>query len=200
MKIWFMWIILVISVQASTNMWVRAGNAYGIEPRLLYAISKVESNLRPYTVSVNYKKLSEEQRKRLYSLLKDRDIPHYTFTQVIEINSKNLLQAKEVVNFLDTNHYPSFDIGLMQINNVHKKYLARKNISLEKLLSEEVNLQVAAGILWSCYKRHGTSYKAINAYNGKIEGNPYYSKVFSVLSNLLLPTEDSSKELFYCVI
>ena len=57
-RIWILLIFLVMSAQATTNMWVSAGQAYGIEPRLLYAISKVESNLRPFVVSVNYKKFS----------------------------------------------------------------------------------------------------------------------------------------------
>lgn len=200
MRIWLVWIFLVISANATTNMWVSTGNAYGIEPRLLYAISKVESNLRPYNVSVNYKKISKAQQERLYKFLKYRNIPHYTFTQVIEIQNKNLSQAKAVVNFLDKNHYASFDIGLMNINNIHKKSLAKKHISLINLLDENVNLKVAAGILLNCYKKHGSSYEAINAYNGKVKNNPYYSKVFSVLQNLLLPNEDASKELFYCVL
>lgn len=200
MRVLLFWIILVISAQAATNMWVRTGNAYGIEPRLLYAISKVESNLHPYNVSVNYKKISAIKKKKLYKFLKARNIPHYTYTQVIEIQNKNLHQAKTVVRFLDRNHYSSFDIGLMNINNIHKESLAKKHISLENLLNEETNLEVAAGILLNCYKRHGTTYKAINAYNGRIKGNPYYSKVFAVLKNLLLPNENTSKTLFYAVL
>lgn len=197
MRILLLWIVLVISSHAVTNMWVRTGKAYGIEPRLLYAISKVESNLHPYNISVNYKKISAKQKKRLYKFLKYRHIPHYTYTLVIEIQNKNKNQAKEVLNFLERNHYASFDIGLMNINNIHKKSLAKRGISLENLLNQETNLKVAAGILLNCYKRHGSSYKAINAYNGRIKGNPYYSKVFAVLQNLLLPHENSSKELFY---
>lgn len=198
MRIFLLLFVLVISSNAMTNMWVRTGQAYGIEPRLLYAISKVESNLHPYNVSVNYKRISALQKKKLYKFLKAANITHYTYTQVIEIQNKDLAQAKTVVRFLDKNHYSSFDIGLMNINNIHKKSLAKRHISLENLLDEETNLEVAAGILLNCYKRHGgSSYKAINAYNGKIKGNPYYSKVFAVLQNLLLPNEDTSKELFY---
>lgn len=200
MRVLLLWVVLIISSHAATNMWVRTGNAYGIEPRLLYAISKVESNLHPYNVSVNYKKISALQKKKLYKFLKARDIPHYTYTQVIEIQNKNLHQAKTVIRFLDKNHYSSFDIGLMNINNIHKESLAKRHISLENLLDEEINLKVAAGILLNCYKRHGSNYKAINAYNGRIKGNPYYSKVFAVLKNLLLPNEDSSKTLFYAVL
>lgn len=189
-----------MSAQATTNMWVSAGQAYGIEPRLLYAISKVESNLRPFVVSVNYKKISYSQREGLYRMLRNKNIPFSTFTKVIEIDNKNISQAKEVISFLDGNHYPTFDIGLMQINNVHKKTLAKNGISLYSLLNEDTNLHVAAGILWTCYKKHQSSYKAINAYNGKIVGNNYYSKVFMVFNNLLLPSENASKQLFYCVI
>lgn len=189
-----------MSAQATTNMWVNAGQAYGIEPRLLYAISKVESNLRPFVISVNYKKLSYSQREGIYRMLKNKNISHHTFTKVIEIDNKNIFQAQQVISFLDSNHYPTFDIGLMQINNVHKKTLAKNGISLYALLNEDTNLHVAAGILWTCYKKHKSSHKAINAYNGRTIGNTYYSKVFTVLNNLLLPSEDASKQLFYCVI
>lgn len=200
MRTWFLLIFLGISLHAATNMWVTTGKAYGIEPRLLYAISKVESNLHPYNVSVNYKKITAAQKQKLYKYLKMRRIPYYTYTQVIEIHNKNMPQAKAVVRFLDKNHYSSFDIGLMNINNIHKRSLAKRGISLEDLLDEKTNLKVAAGILLYCYKRHGTNYKAINAYNGKIKGNPYYSKVFSVFKRLLLPNEDTSKQLFYCAL
>ncbi len=197
-KIWLLSIFLVI--QASANMWISAGQAYGIEPRLLYAISKVESNVRPWVISVNYKKLSSSQSKKLYSMLRTKKIFYNTFTKVIEIDNQDINQAKGVISFLDSNHYPSFDIGLMQINSIHKKTLAKNGITLDALLDENCNLHVAAGILWNCYKKHKSTHKAINAYNGKTVGNPYYSKVFSILNNLLLPTEDVSKRLFYCVI
>ncbi len=196
-RVFMLWLFLVVSAYAVNNMWIRTGNAYGIDPRLLYAISKVESNLRPYVVSVNYKKITKLQQDKLYSVLKSKNIPYKTFTKVIEIDNQDVSQAKFVISFLDQNNYPSFDMGLMQINNVHKGVLSDMKISLHQLLNQEINLNVSAGILWECYKKYGSTNKAINAYNGKIAGNTYYSKVSIELNKLLLPHETSSKRFFY---
>jgi hypothetical protein len=196
-KICLLLILLVIGAHATTNMWIRTGQSYGIDPRLLYAISKVESNLHPLVVSVNYRKINKIQRDRLYLMLKNKKIPFRTYTKVIAIDNQNLLQAEEVIDYLDNNHYKSFDIGLMQINNIHKSILKEHKISLRELLNENTNLNVAAGILWTCYKKHGSSYKAINAYNGRLVGNTYYAKVSAELHKLLLPHENVSKRLFY---
>jgi hypothetical protein len=119
---------------------------------------------------------------------------------VVSIYSKDVAEAKRVINFLDQNDYPSFDIGLMQINNVHKKTLSDLKISLHDLLNEETNLNVAAGILWNCYKKHRTNREAINAYNGRTIGNDYYARVSEVLSKLMLPHESASKNLFYRIL
>ena len=193
-------ILLVVSAYATTNIWARTGQAYGIEPRLLYAISKVESNVRPLVVSVNFTKLTKMQRDKLYALLQNRQIPFHTYTKVIEINNQNIAQASEIIDFLDANKYPSFDIGLMQINNIHKETLKAHKVSLHTLLDEDTNLNVAAGILWECYKKHRSNNKAINAYNGKLRGNTYYAKVSVELQKLLLPHERTSKRLFYRVL
>jgi soluble lytic murein transglycosylase-like protein len=181
-------------------MWTRTGQAYGIEPRLLYAISKVESNLRPFVVSVNFTKISKTQRNKLYSMLQNKRIPYKTYTKVIEINNQSSSQAIEVIDFLDANRYASFDIGLMQINNIHKETLKTHKISLHALLDEDTNLNIAAGILWECYKKNRTNYKTISAYNGSKRGNAYYTKVSAELQKLLLPHENSSKRLFYSVL
>lgn len=198
----FFWLLLLLSVgvHAATNMWIRTGEAYGIEPRLLYAISKVESNVRPLVISVNYQKLTKPQEQKLYSMLQSRNISYKVYSKVVEIDSKNSAEAKGVVDFLDQNHYPSFDIGLMQINNMHKEMLATMKIPLSALLNENINLSVAAGILWECYKKHRSNDKAINAYNGAVVGNTYYTKVFTELRKLLLAHENSSKRLFYRII
>lgn len=199
-RVFWLLMLLMFSAQAATNMWIRTGEAYGIEPRLLYAISKVESNLDPLVISVNYTKLTKIQRDKLYIMLQNNRIPYNTYTKVVEIHSRNSAQAKGVVDFLDYYRYPSFDIGLMQINNMHKDVLKGMNVSLQGLLNENTNLNVAAGILWECYKKHRSNDKAINAYNGALVGNSYYAKVSTELQKLLLPHENDSKRLFYRVL
>jgi len=199
-RVIFAVVVFFISTQLYANIWQKTGQAYGIEPRLFYAISKVESNLRPLVVSVNFRKMNYWQRQKLAAFIRNKQIAYKTHTKVIELNGKNVAQAKEIVHFLDTHRFASFDIGLMQINNIHKAELQAKGIPLTALFNEETNLKVAADILWKCYKKHGSNYKAINAYNGRVIGNPYYSKVSAELQKLLLPHENSSKRLFYRIL
>lgn len=193
-------LFFMLSLHAASNIWTRAGEAYGIDPRLLYSISKVESDRDPLMISVNYKKLNSTQLNSLYNMLKRNNIQYKTFTKVVEIKNENIYQAKHVINFLDYNKYPSFDIGLMQINNIHKSMLTKLKISLPELLNQETNLKIAASILWECYKKHRSTDKAINAYNGRLVGNPYYGKVYEELRKHLLPHEGTSKRLFYRII
>lgn len=199
-RIFWLLVLLAVGAHAVTNIWIRTGEAYGIEPRLLYAISKVESNVRPLVVSVNYHKLTKPQEQKLYTMLQNRNISYKIYSKVVEIDSKNSVEARSVIEFLDQNHYPSFDIGLMQINNMHKEKLSKMKIPLDALLNESTNLSVAADILWECYKKHRSNDRAINAYNGAIVGNSYYTKVSAELRKLLLLHENSSKRLFYRVI
>lgn len=199
-RIWWLFLVLAVSANGATNLWIETGKAHGIEPRLLYAISKVESNIIPLVVSVNHKKLTKMQLNNLYKVLEYKNIRYYTHEKVVEIHSRNAVMAKEMIRFLDSNKYTSFDIGLMQINNIHKEALAKKGIKLEDLINEHTNLNIAAGILWDCYKKHRSVDKALNAYNGRLVGNNYYAKVTSELSKLLLPHENRSKNLFYRVL
>jgi len=192
--------LLAVGAHAAANIWIHTGEAYGIEPRLLYAISKVESNVRPLMISVNYKKLTKAESDKLYFMLQSRNISYSVYSKVVEIESKNIVEARGVIDFLDNNRYPSFDIGLMQINNLHKETLAGMKIPLHELLNEKTNLSVAANILWECYKKHRSNDKAINAYNGSSVGNSYYTKVSAELRKLLLMHENNSKRLFYRII
>ena len=60
------------------------------------------------------------------------------------------------------------DYGIMQINSVHLPVLKSQGITIEKLFDEKTNIRVGAQVL---------TYKTHNCYNGKNNGNDYYSKV-----------------------
>ncbi len=177
--------ILPISIFAK-NYWVDVGKKYGIEPQLLYAIGKVESGVKVYLISVNFSKLNGEQSSKLNSYLNrnKHKVDYKKFTQVISLEHKNARDAKETLNFLLQNKFPSFDTGVMQINNVHKELLEKIGLSMGDLFNPEVNINFGAFVLSNCIKKHGKNETAINAYNGKIIGNPYSGKVLAELRKL----------------
>ena len=47
------------------NIWVKVGQIYGIEPRLLYSIAKVESDLDRYVVAFTASKMTPKQAQDL---------------------------------------------------------------------------------------------------------------------------------------
>lgn len=199
-KILFLILMFISSLFAEKNIWINTGKNFGIEPRLLYAISKVESNVTPLVVSVNHTKITPIQEKKLLDALNYAQVPYVKYPKTIEIRNRNQREAKQVIAFLDYYKYASFDIGLMQINNIHKETLAKENISLQSLVDAHINVKIGAKILLDCYKKHRSFEKTLNAYNGKLEGNDYYAKVYKEFQKLLLPHESSTKNPFYVMI
>ena len=193
-----MFVCLPLFLLAQTeNVWVKVGQIYGIEPRLLYSIAKVESDLDRYVVAFNANKMTAKQAQDLQVFLRQRGIESKQYSQVIAIKSKNKSDASHVVYVLYTNNYPRFDMGIMQINSIHKPLLDKANISLYDLFEPMVNIQVGAYILATCFERHKNAKDAINAYNGKINDNPYSSKVFSEFKKLYSSYRAGETKLYY---
>ncbi|MDD3325172.1 MAG: lytic transglycosylase domain-containing protein [Sulfurospirillaceae bacterium] len=199
-KVLLLTLLPMLLFAKSYNYWINAGERFGIEPRLLYAIAKIESNVDRFLISVNFKKLSQQEIKHLLNTLNKKKIEHIKYTKVISIKSKNLDEAKYVIDFLSKNNYPSFDMGIMQINSVHKDLIEKSGMSFYDLFDEKINTQVGAFILSECFKRHKNNKNAINAYNGKIDGNPYSTKVLVELQKLYLPHEKYKTRLYYRVM
>ncbi|ACZ13017.1 lytic transglycosylase domain-containing protein [Sulfurospirillum deleyianum] len=179
------------------NIWVKVGQIYGIEPSLLYSIAKVESDLDRYVVAFSANKMTQKQARELEQFLKQKGIESKRHTQVIAIKSKNRYEASHVVHFLYTRNYPRFDMGIMQINSIHKPMLDRANISLYDLFDPKVNIQVGAYILATCFAKHKNNKDAINAYNGKIKDNPYSAKVFKEFKKLYSSYQKDRNKLAY---
>lgn len=183
--------------QANENIWVKVGQIYGIEPSLLYSIAKVESNLDRYVVAFSAHKMTPKQARDLEAFLKQKGIESQMHTKVISIRSKNKYEASHVVHFLYTRNYPRFDMGIMQINSIHKLMLDRANISFYDLFDPKVNIQVGAYILATCFAKHKNNKDAINAYNGKIKDNPYSAKVFKEFKKLYSSYQKDNSKLHY---
>lgn len=179
------------------NIWVKVGQIYGIEPRLLYSIAKVESDLDRYVVAFSADRMTPEQAQRLSTFLKQKGIESKMHTKVIAIKSKNKYEASHVVHFLYTNNYPRFDMGIMQINSIHKPLLDKANISFYDLFDPKINIQVGAYILATCFAKHKNNKDAINAYNGKINDNPYSAKVFAEFKKLYSSYQKDKTKLYY---
>ncbi|ATB70613.1 PilT protein, putative [Sulfurospirillum diekertiae] len=179
------------------NIWVKVGQIYGIEPRLLYSIAKVESDLDRYVVAFSANKMTPQQAQELSTFLRQKGIESKMYSQVIAIKSKNKEQFKMVVHFLYTHNYPRFDMGIMQINSIHKPLLDKANISLYDLFDPNTNIQVGAYILATCFIRHKNNKDAINAYNGKIDDNPYSAKVYKEFQKLYNFYQKDKTKLYY---
>jgi len=190
----FMW---AAQPNQGENIWVKVGQIYGIEPRLLYSIAKVESDLYRYVVSFSADRMTPEQAQKLSTFLKQKGIESKQHTKVIAIRSKNKYEASHVVHFLYTNNYPRFDMGIMQINSIHKPLLDKANISLYDLFEPKINIQVGAYILATCFAKHKNNKDAINAYNGKINDNPYSAKVFKEFQKLYSSYQKDTTKLYY---
>lgn len=77
----------------------------------------------------------------------------------------------------------SYDIGLMQINSMHLRRLAKNGITERDLLGKPcVNLHVGAMILSEMISRHGYTWVAIGAYNAGSHDKRiiYARKVFAM--------------------
>ena len=173
---------------AEENVWEKIGKIYNVDPRLLYSIAKVESNHDRFVVAFNAKKMTPEQGERLQMFLRQNGIEGKMQSTVVSIRNKNKQQAVKVVDFLYANNYPRFDMGMMQINSIHKPLLDRARISFSDLFDPIVNIQVGAYVLANCLQRHPNNHMdAINAYNGKIDNNPYSSKVLTEFRKLYGP-------------
>ncbi len=194
----FMLLIPLFLSATTVNLWEKIGKIYNVDPRLLYSIAKVESNFDQFVVAFSFSKMSPDQARKLEQFLARNGIESKMHSQVIAIKSKTKQQATKVVDFLYTNDYPRFDMGMMQINSIHKPLLDKARISFSDLFDPIVNIQVGAYVLANCLKRHPNNHMdAINAYNGKIDNNPYSSKVLAEFKKLYGPYYQNKNKLMY---
>lgn len=78
----------------------------------------------------------------------------------------------------------TYDIGIMQINTVHKETLKRYGISLHDLFKPSTNIIVGAWVLSECFKKFGYTEQAIGCYNGGSKNFKYARKILFIFENL----------------
>ena len=193
-KIIFILCLPLFIYAETVNVWEKIGKVYNVDPRLLYSIAKVESNHNQFVVAFNAKKMTAEQGERLQAFLNQNGIEGKMHSYVVSNRNKNKREAIKVVEFLYANDYPRFDMGMMQINSIHKPLLDKARISFSDLFDPIVNIQVGAYVLANCLQRHPNNHAdAINAYNGKIDNNPYSSKVLTEFKKLYGTYDNTTK-------
>lgn len=81
---------------------------------------------------------------------------------------------------LNKNRNGTYDLGIMQINTIHRKTLEKYGISQESLWNPQININVGAWVLAGCIQRNGYTTKALDCYNGDKTGR-YSKKVMKML-------------------
>jgi hypothetical protein len=141
----------------------KTGDYFNIDPKILIALSKIESNFNKNALNVN---INKHNYKKLVKFLKIHQIP-YKFKKFKYISFNiNGFNYKEVYNFLTKNSY-SFDFGLMQINSSNIKSFLDFQLMFKYPF---YNIYKGAYILRSCFDRGGDAFMVISCYN---TGSPY---------------------------
>jgi len=155
----WVWGIFLLAGAVFANCFVEAGQYYGVNPWLLYAIAKTESGLNPYAVEViSRKKLPlscpyrYKRGKYYYSCFPQN---YYEALRIVRIAQK---------------HNANFSIGLMQVNKVWLKEISKYGYGIENLFNWCNNVKIGAWILARCISEYGNSWKAVDCYNKGIRG------------------------------
>lgn len=70
---------------------------------------------------------------------------------------------------LQQNKDGTVDIGTMQINSQHLPLLKRAGFSAKDLFDPCININVGALILQDCLRTHGSTWRAVGAYNARTD-------------------------------
>ena len=155
-KIMMVVLILTLPAKSYSYCFESASQRYGINPTLLWAIAKVESNFHPYAIAYRDK----GKNKSIYP--------------------NTLKLAKEWIDWLWEKGV-DFDLGLGQIN---RRNISAYGINPYSLLDPCYNLNWSAYILRTMIDRYGYTWEGISRYNGG--GMSYALKVWKAMEGIRL--------------
>jgi len=166
----WVWGIFLLAGAVFANCFVEAGKYYGVNPWLLYAIAKVESNLNPLAIEVISKKklpipckVRKENGKYYYSCMPS------TYEEAVSI-------LETAISF-----GANYSVGLGQIN---RYWVKRFGISPYELFSSCYNIYWSAYILRTCLQKYGNSWKGVDCYNKGDRASNYSRYVFRVCKEI----------------
>ena len=110
------------------NIWNEAANAINVDPYLLWSIAKNESGFNPN--SINFNKMQPTIRDEAIAYMNSLNIKVKSYgkqNQHLSIDCKSKQQAEIAIKYA-LGKKINFDIGIMNINSVHLKTLAKYNI------------------------------------------------------------------------
>ena len=135
---------------------------YHIEPSTIYTIASIESNFKPYVITIE----TTPQIAQLLETLRDLGLKivtggttFHSKQAIVNIYPKDIAMAQYLAEILKQNEY-DFDLGLMQIHS--------NNFTLKETASlfyPKNNIEKSMQILRSCIKRFSTKKNQIECYN-----------------------------------
>jgi len=147
-----------------------------IDSRILYTITKIESNFKPLSICMTTSKTNALEFQNIQNINIKIIASPYKYNKnkwIVSFYPKNLGYAKALAKaFKDQNF--SFDVGLAQINT--KNF---KTEEIDYIFDPKYNLLKSSKILKSCQKIKKDIKNTIECYNYGIKKRnsyPYYNK------------------------
>jgi hypothetical protein len=135
---------------------------YKIDPSTIYTIASIESNFKPYVITIEttpkIAKLLEALRELGLKIITGGTTFH-SKQAIVNIYPKDIAMAQYIAEILKQNDY-DFDLGLMQIHST--------NFTLEEtaaLFYPKNNIEKSMKILRTCMKRFKAKKNQIECYN-----------------------------------
>ena len=186
--------LLTVGVLCATlNLWAGVSNDSDLDQAFMQEGREI------MTGDISFAQSQKQEPQQMALINKQTDSPVLSVQYTTGSQSNYFEEAGKYYNVdprllwcvakVESNHNPyavgkntngTYDIGLMQINTVHLKGLARHGITKNMLFDPKTNVYVGAWVMAGCIAKHGMTKNGITCYNGRIKDNPYGDKVLKV--------------------